>query len=236
MKISLKLSNPFSGIADSLKSIALSLIQINVTLQKVEIRMATLDTAAQDMTQLTSAADSVVVMLGRMADEIQGLKGSQTDPETARKIDDLDAKIRATTGALANAVVANTPADENAQPVFQLQPGNVGTETTGGGITGATTDPRSTNVLDNDPGGETVNTRDEQPRVATEAGEVVTVGGAGTGVTGSDTSSGTSAGGTAPVGSLPMSTEVTGNDTANQPGNAPTEIDGNGKVTGSGSL
>ena len=210
MKISLKLGNPFSGIAKSLASIADTLNEfiklltdepytIVKILERMEQHMATLDTAAQDMTQLTSAADSVVVLLGRMADEIQGLKGSQTDPETARKIDDLDAKIRATTGALANAVVADTPADENAQPVFQLQPGNVGTETTGGGVTGATTDPRSTNVLDNDPGGETVNTRNEQPRVATEAGEVVTTGTAGTGVTGSDTSSGTGAGGTAPA-------------------------------------
>lgn len=171
MKISLKLSNPFSGVADSLKSIALSMIQINLTLQKMEIRMATLDTLATDMTDLTSAANGAVMLLQTLAQEVHDLKGSQTDPETAQKIDQLHAQILANTGKLSDALVANTPA-EGPGMTGTAQPGAVITESVGGP---AATD--STSVLVD-------------------------------GVAGSDTSSGTSAGGTAPA----TTEEIDGSD------------------------
>jgi len=122
--------NPFLrvlvDIATSLADIARSFKQFNESLSRMEKKiMATLDTVAEDLTANTSAVGSAVLLLGTLAQEVHDLKGAQTDPVTAAKIDALDEKIRANTDALAAAVAANT---ESAAPAPSLPLDGGGTD------------------------------------------------------------------------------------------------------------
>lgn len=97
-----------SATNKALKSIAEELKTLNKTLERIENHMANLDTLKDDLTPLTSAVRGTVTLLGTLAQEVRDLKTTQTDPATAQKIDDLDARIQQNTHDLANALAANT--------------------------------------------------------------------------------------------------------------------------------
>lgn len=73
--------------------------------------MANIDQAAQNLERLVSVGDGMVLLLGTLNEEIRNLKSTQTDPETARKIDELNAKIEENTTEWTDALVKNTPAE-----------------------------------------------------------------------------------------------------------------------------
>lgn len=68
---------------------------------------ATLEAAVQHESDVD---DGVQVLLQKLSDEIKALAANAQDPADQQKLNDLAAKLTARSGALADAVVANTPA------------------------------------------------------------------------------------------------------------------------------
>ncbi len=86
--------------------------KINLTLERINNHMANIDQASQNLEALVTVGDGMALLLGTLNEEIRNLKSTQTDPETARKIDALNAKIEENTAEWAEALVKNTPAED----------------------------------------------------------------------------------------------------------------------------
>lgn len=94
-------------IIDRLATIEALLLRVFHRENKI---MATLDDLQNDVNAEDTVGDGITTLLTGLSAQIAALKGTQTDPATAAKIDALDAQIKARTAKLAAAVTANTAA------------------------------------------------------------------------------------------------------------------------------
>lgn len=79
----------------------------NLTL-KLEKLMATVDDLVSDVAAQKTVIDGLDTLLANIAAQIAALKSTQTDPETAAKIDALHASVTENTGRIQADIVANT--------------------------------------------------------------------------------------------------------------------------------
>lgn len=88
-----------------------SLRSLIITLTaKVNKLMATVDDLVSDVAAQKTVIDGLDTLLANIAAQIAALKSSQTDPDTAAKIDALHASVTENTGRIQADIVANTPA------------------------------------------------------------------------------------------------------------------------------
>lgn len=80
------------------------------TKHKLEKIMKTLADLEADVTAETSVENAMMVLVGQLVAEILDLKTTQTDPDTAARIDALASKVETNAATMQAAVVANTPA------------------------------------------------------------------------------------------------------------------------------
>lgn len=94
-----------------------SLRSLIITLTaKVNKLMATVDDLVSDVAAQKTVIDGLDTLLANIAAQIAALKSSQTDPDTAAKIDALHASVTENTGRIQADIVANTPSDTAPQP------------------------------------------------------------------------------------------------------------------------
>lgn len=74
--------------------------------------MANIDSATENLQKLVTVGDGMASLLGTLAEEVRNLKSTRTDPETAAKIDELDRIIQENTTEWAEAIKANTAAED----------------------------------------------------------------------------------------------------------------------------
>lgn len=72
--------------------------------------MKTLADLEADVASETTAVNSASTLLSGLSQQIADLKNTQTDPDTAARIDALATSVETARDQLAAAVVANTPA------------------------------------------------------------------------------------------------------------------------------
>lgn len=86
-----------------------SLRSLIITLTaKVNKLMATVDDLVSDVAAQKTVIDGLDTLLANIAAQIAALKSSQTDPDTAAKIDALHASVTENTGRIQADIVANT--------------------------------------------------------------------------------------------------------------------------------
>lgn len=76
--------------------------------RKVNKLMATVDDLVSDVAAQKTVIDGLDTLLANIAAQIAALKSTQTDPETAAKIDALHASVTENTGRIQADIIANT--------------------------------------------------------------------------------------------------------------------------------
>lgn len=99
-----------------LRAVALSGVATGMAIAELEHTMAVnLDGLTGEVERNTSVDESANILLAGLTEEIRKLREG-ADPAMQAKIDELVNKLKGSTDALAEAVVANTPADPGTPP------------------------------------------------------------------------------------------------------------------------